>query len=672
LGKSELAFGISTFLLLDLEDADIMKITYMCVLLGCMLSLKISSAFVQQRPPETEAFRAVGLAGIPLDWTHDHVIFSSPSANTQTLTNDQENPRYWLQLLARRGSQDSASIEAADAARIAAAQRSKLDERISREKDLQEDRGRDHDYDDFTTHRDRPHRHREPLDRDWSQSLGAAAISFLRYPAKFSFSTANPSPDCVNDFVVVTQSGGGGTFPGTFNIIGFNNLYVSSAGGSQFCSGMAPKAIFEYNASSASGALNGAPALSLDGKMIAFVETASVANGGAVFHVLKWRSGDVQNVESAFPTAFNTSTLPDCAVNGAVAPCEYSLQYTPALLRATANRTAPFVDYSSDTAYVTDDGGKVYAITPVFNAIPASPPAVAVGWPVSAVSGVALIAPVYDSASKNVFVGSILGTEFFVKTVGSTIGTCVAGSAPCLGSNSFSFGASSAIADAAIVDSSTERIFFTGKRTGVTPGTFLVQTDTQLSPASAVTGTIGTVGASAVFSGSPDNNYFTSASSGKFYVCGVDTSGDAQLFAFGFNSSGLMNGTAVGGPLQLGNSASTNASCSTGLTEVFNQSDGVDWMFAGLGGRCAGAAAGTTGCVVSLDVTNGFPATIGSRLVQTNTSSGIIVDNVTDASASSITTNVYFHVAGPQNCPDYLGTTHSTTCLVSATQSGLQ
>jgi hypothetical protein len=201
-----------------------MKIAYTCILLGCMLILKTSSAFAQQQPPETEAFRSVSLAGVPIDWTHDHIIFSSSSQNTQTLTNNQEDPRYWLQLLWRGGSQDSASIEAADAARIAAAQLSKLDERISREKDLEGDRGRDHDCDDFRTPRDRLHGHREPP-------------------------------------------------------MGFNNLYVSSAGGSQFCSGSAPKPIFEYNASSASGALNGAPALSLDGTMIAFVDTASVALG---------------------------------------------------------------------------------------------------------------------------------------------------------------------------------------------------------------------------------------------------------------------------------------------------------------------------------------------------------------------------------------------------------
>ena len=496
-------------------------------------------------------------------------------------------------------------------------------------------------------------------------------VSVLRYPAKFSFSSANPSPDCTNDFVVVTQSGGGSTFPGTFNVIGFNNLYVSAVGGTKFCPGTTPNAIFSYNASSAAGALNGSPTLSLDGKLIAFVETASVANGGAVFHVLKWHSGDVQTVESSFSNAFNTSALPNCVANGATAPCQYSLQYTPALGRATAFRTSPFVDYNSDTAYVSDDAGNVYAITPVFTATPANPPAVAAGWPVS-VSGTALLAPVYDSTSKNVFVGTILGTEVFVKTVGSTTGACVSGSAPCLGSTSFTFGPSSAMADTAVVDSSTGRIFFTGARAGATPGTFLVQTDTELSAASVVTGTIGSVAASAAYSGTPDNNYFASVSTGRFYVCGVAANGDAQLLAFGFDSAGLMNPAPVGGPLQMGNIASVNAACSTGLTEIFNQSDARDWLFAGLGGRCQGAVFGTTGCVMSFDVTAGFPTAVDSLLIEKNASSGIIVDNVTDANASSITTNIYFHVTGPQSCPDYLGTAHSATCLVSATQAGLQ
>ena len=633
-----------------------MKLWPVQLLVGIGLCLMASPIFAQGEGPSSEAFQLVSVGGVPSDWTHRHVIFSSSNVKTD-LSSLRNEPRYWLQQLQRRGSQDTNSVEALDASAIATAQLSTMDERFVGDGEINENRGRDH----------RVGR-KKRLHHDWNQSLGVSVSSVLEYPAKFSFTSSNPSPSCTNDFVVVTQPGGGASFPGTFNVIGFNNLYVSTAGGTQFCSGTAPKAIFEYNASTAAGAMNGAPTLSLDGTLIAFVETASAANGGAVFHVLKWHSGDVQNVESAFPTAFNTSALPNCATNGAAAPCEYSLQYTS----ATANRTAPFVDYGSDTAYVTDDGGKLYAITPVFQATPAIPPAVAAGWPVNVVSGVALVAPVYDSVSENVFVGSILGTEFFVKTAGSTTGSCSTGVTPCLGSNNFSFGASSAIGDPTIVDSSSGRIFFSGRRTGATPGTFVVQTDTQISAASAVTGTVGTVGTATAFGGQPDNNYYTSVSSGKFYVCGVDTNSDAQLFAFGFNGAGVMNPTGVGGPLQLGNVASTNASCSTDLTEVFNQSGATDWLFAGLGGRCAGAAAGTTGCVMSLNITSGFPTAVSGTLIETNASSGIIVDNETDVSASSITTDIYFHVTGPQSCPDYLGTAHSATCLVSATQSGLQ
>jgi hypothetical protein len=640
-------------------------------LVGAALILMPLCARAQERPPATEAFEMVSSAGVPVDWTERHVIFSS-STDPRTLSNNQQDPRYWLQLLTRRSSQDGASSEAAeaDAAKITDAQIHRLNERILRDEKLEweGDHGQGRDDGDFVRRLRGPALPRKPLDRDWSESLGVAAVSVLRYPAKYSFSSANPSPDCTRDFIVVTQSGGGGVFPGTFNVIGFNNLYVSTAGGSQFCPGAAPNPIFEYNASSASGAMNGAPTLSLDGTLIAFVETASAANGGAVFHVLKWHSGDIQKSESAFPAAFNTSALPSCTASGFVAPCEFSLQYTS----TTANRTAPFVDYSSDTAYVSDDSGKVYAITPVFNATAANPPAILAGWPVTVVAGVALLAPVYDSESKNVFVGSILGTEYFVKTSGSTTGTCRAGSPPCAGSRTFSFGASSAIADATVVDSSTGRIFFTGRSNGVTPGTFLVQTDTQLSAASVVIGTIGTVGTSTVYSGTPDNNYFTNVSTGKLFVCGVDANSDAQLSAFGFDSSGVMNSTAAGGPLQLGDATSVNASCSTGLTEIFDRSDATDWIFAGLDGRCAGAAAGTTGCVMSFNVTSGFPLAVASRLIETHASSGIIVDNVTNVGTSRVTTNIYFHVSGPQSCTDYLSVAHSATCLVSATQSGLR
>jgi hypothetical protein len=647
------------------------RFRYLLVCLGLGSGMLIP-LLGQESPKSTgDAFQLVSEGGLPNDWTSRYVVFPT-SQDTDKMSVSRKDPRYWLQQLRRRGSQATGSFDAADAAAIAAAQVSNLDDRKLRGRESRGEIQRSLNESMPVIDELSVWPRRTPLGRDWSQSLGVTSTGTIHYPAKFSFSTANPSPDCVNDYVVVTQSGGGGTFPGTFNVIGFNNLYVSTAGGAQFCFGTAPNAIFEYNASTAAGAMNGAPALSLDGTLIAFVETASAANGGAVFHVLKWHSGDVQNIESAFPSAFNTSMLANCAANGAIAPCEYSLQYTPSALRKTADRTAPFIDYSSDTAYLTDDGGNVYAITPVFNASPSSPPAVAAGWPINVGSAVGLLAPVYDFQSKNIFVGSILGTEYFIKTAASTTGACLAGSPPCVGSPTFSLGANSAMHDGTVVDSTHGRVFFTVRRTGVTPGTFLVQADTQLSAASIVSGTIGTVGTSAVYSGTPDNNFFVSISLGKFYVCGVDVNSDAQLYAFGLNGSGVMNPTPVGGPLQLGDPGSTGAICSTGPTENFNQSNGKDWLFTGLGGRCAGAAAGTTGCVMSLDITTGFPAAVSSQLVETHASSGIIVDNETDATSSRITTDIYFHVTGPQSCLDYRGTLHTDTCLVSATQSGLQ
>ena len=53
-------------------------------------------------------------------------------------------------------------------------------------------------------------------------------------------------------------------------------------------------------------------------------------------------------------------------------------------------------------------------------------------------------------------------------------------------------------------------------------------------------------------------------------------------------------------------------------------------------------------------------------------SSGIAVDNSVDASSTKLTTDIYFILQGGQSCLDYLGSSHTGTCAVSATQSGLQ
>jgi len=520
-------------------------------------------------------------------------------------------------------------------------------------------------------------RKRPTLKRDWRQTFqtGGTVYTFTSptYPAKFSFSTGNPTPNCSADYVVFTLPTGGSTFPGNFNIIAFNNLYVSAAGGSPFCSGTAPIAIFEYNASSAGGTLNGSPVLSLDGTLVAFVENAASANGGAVFHVLEWQSGDIQTKDTKFPAAYNSSALANCAINGAVAPCEYNLQYTPSASSNPATLSSPFVDYSTDTAYVSDDGGNVYAIAPVFTATPTNPPVVSSGWPVNVGASLILTPPVYDDVSGNVFVASSTGTEFFVKTAASTTGSCLSGSAPCVGSNTFAFTGGGSIVESSIVDSSTGRVWVFGTQAGAPAGSYVVQTDTRLSAASVVADQIGTGTVNAIRPGTPDNNYFTNVATGKFYACGQNAAGAAELFAFGFNGSGVMNTTQVtGSPLLLLNTAIKSDPCTGALTEIFNQSDSTDWIFAGVKGNCIGTLAGSNGCVMSLNSTSTFPAAVANELAANGGTSGIIVDNVSDANGTQITTDIYFMLLLAQSCVDYLGSNHSGNCAVSATQSGLQ
>jgi hypothetical protein len=660
-----------------------MKLYFGWVYVAVAIAVTVIPAAGQDDAATAKALQIAGDGGSPIDWTHQHVIFSSTPIDSEIQSSVRREPRYWLQLSRRRGSREPGSRETSDAVKIAGAQLARqLQLKFSNDNStgvsIDYPTGFGLDASPFPSNE----RDTGRLQRDWSQTFqtGGTVYTFNSptYPAKFSFSTPNPSPSCTADYVVFTLPTGGPA-PGNFDIIAYNNLYVSTAGGSAFCSGSAPQAIFEYNASTGSGVLNGSPVLSLDGTLIAFVENATSANGGAVFHVLKWHSGDTQKVDTQFPAAFNSTTLTSCTANSATAPCQYILQYTRAgfLSGKPATLSSPFVDYANDIGYVTDDAGNVYAIAPVFGATPTNPPKVQSGWPINVGSSVVLTPPVYDSASQNVFVADSAGTEFFVMTSGSTTGTCVSGSPPCLGSNTFAFTGGGSIFESPIVDSSTGRVFLFGTQSGGTSGSYMVQTDTALSPGSVQAAQIGTGTLNQIQSGTPDNNYFTSVSSGRFYACGQNTSGEGLLYAFPFNASGVLSTSPVtGSPFGLGQSSTADAFCSAGLTENFNSSTSTDWLFAGISNRCVNTMFGGNGCVLSFNVTSGFPSAVASQIavggnLTPTGPSGIIVDNGIDAGSSTVTTDIYFIFPAARSCPDYLGSSHTGTCAGSVTQFGL-
>jgi hypothetical protein len=650
-----------------------MKSRSKCSLLVATFSLIPFSVLAQQDPSAAEAFQMVSVAGVPTDWTHRHVVFSSPEADSKALSSFQRDPRYWLQRVKRRGLKDANVSDDANAADVAAI------ELVRRQSEVLEV-GRDEDSQDGDANeteerwRGRRRRNRGLLERDWNQAMntGFNSYSGALYPAKYSFNAANAMPDCTNDYVVFTTGLSG---PSTaFNIIAFKNIYLNNAGGSAFCSGANPTLLFAYYVSTGStpGGVNTSPTLSLDGTQIAFIEAAG---SGAIFHVLKWQAA---SSVPTFPAV--TATLHDCAANSAP-PCEYSIAY--AGIR-TATRSSPFVDYSGDTAYVSDNAGNVYAISPVFGG---GTPAVKSGWPLNVGSGAPLTAPVYDSVSQRVFVGgATTGTLYYIKTATS----CGATPAPCLG-GSLSV-SSGTITEPPIVDSTTQKVFVFSSAaptgSGVA-GAAVVQTDSSLTLASRIVAGIGGGSVNAIRLGDFNNAYLSSgasASGAALYACGDSRTGvvDAPvLYAFPFTSSptaGTLNPAALtGSGLSLTVSQLFAGSCSS-ITENFNQTTGNDRIFVGVSSNCATGEVG--GCILSYDITSGFPAGTSltapaAHAAEPGGTSGIIVDNVTDqTSGTQLTTDIYFLSAQTggvgKSCNKYSGGAVSGNCALSLTQRGLQ
>jgi hypothetical protein len=86
-----------------------MKLQSAWFLLAIAFILMPFSARAQEQPSAAEAFRMANVAGVPTDWAHRRVVFSSSSADSRTLSSIQRDPRYWLQRLRRPGLKDAMS-----------------------------------------------------------------------------------------------------------------------------------------------------------------------------------------------------------------------------------------------------------------------------------------------------------------------------------------------------------------------------------------------------------------------------------------------------------------------------------------------------------------------------------------------------------------------------------
>jgi hypothetical protein len=549
------------------------------------------------------------------DWSHRHVVFSQPSSLMQAFRLSQD-PRYVRQWIERHSRELVENVEEREHGR----------------------RGIPHRFFDLEP----------PLHRDWSQSLGSstAKVGQNQYPAKYSFDVTSAS--CSNDFVVFSTSLGSTS---QASVVAYSNLYSG-------CGGTVPSVLWAYYTG---GSPSNSVALSLDGTQIAFAQNAK-------FVVLKWAASSSETVSSPMDLTGAGTNVSNASYRGCTAPCMTTIS-----LPASDSASAVFVDYSTDTAYLGDNGGSLHQIAGVFNGTPTesgSP------WPVVVSSSAqGLRSPVFDSVTGNVFVTDGFGERLYAVCTSSAcagvsngsvivnVGTVtdsgpLSGPGACYGGGTGSSGA----IPPPILDSAAGTIYI-GTGGDGTNATAVIQFPTTVdsthfsqngcgnSEAKIGSGSLSTT----VFAGAFDNLYLTSGSSssptGNFYVCG-NSSGLPELYQIPITNNSMGSATAV---MTLG---SSSVLCSP-VTEIYN--NGTDWLFMSVTNSGASSGCSSGGCVFSVSVPTTLggplPSSPSAALAAPGGASGIVIDNSV-VPGTLATSQIYY-------------STLTSGAAIQASQSGL-
>jgi hypothetical protein len=452
------------------------------------------------------------------------------------------------------------------------------------------------------------------------------------YPAKFSVDVT-AAPSCANDFVVIGVPAAPAS-GGQANIVGFNNLYSyqgTTGPPPALCPTNGPTVMFAY--ASGTGSVPASLVLSQNGSQVAYIE--NLTTGSSYFHVLTIGTTGTNG------TGATAAVVPGSA-GGNNALDERVLLSPDGGITNQASTTAPFVVYTSndadDFAYATtfspEGIGYLYKIGNVFKG--SATPTIIWSVAIDAVPST----PVYDFSSNTVFFTDSNGRIDYVIDSG-TSPTVVYGSVLALGTTS---------ENPVILDEINAMIYASFNSNG--SNAVVVQAPTSL--ASAVSVPVGA--ATNIFTGpyQPffNNAWFTGSGTPIMYVAGTGSGNTPTLYGVGF-SAGTMN-----------SSASTSAALATGMadaspiTTFYNAQLQKEYLFVGVTDNCiATTEGGTEGCVMSLDITTGFPtvAAGSTALPAPGGTTGIIVDNDSSATEAS---SIYY-------------ATKTGVSLVKATQSGL-
>ena len=447
------------------------------------------------------------------------------------------------------------------------------------------------------------------------------------FPAKFVFDVTMV-PSCPNDFVVI----GIPTPPtpnGQANIVGYNNLYTKPDG-SGYCGGTGPTIMFAY--ASGTGAVPSSVTLSTTGKQIAYIENLS---GSSYLHVLTIGTTGFNGVTA-------TQSVTPGSIGGNNAIDQKVLLSPDSGKTSQSSTTEPFIDYSNNVAYATTystaggNSGHLYKIANIFNS--SSAPTIVWSLPINAIPS----GPVYDSASNKIFFTDSNGRIDYATTASGSP-QVVYGPAVAPGATS---------ENSVIIDDSGQMVYATFNSNGT--NAVVVQAPTTL--ATWVSTPVGAANTTSDAPYSPDfnNAWYSGSGTPLMYVAGTGTGTLPTLYSIGFDANGIMNSSADGQTAAL----TTGTADSSPVTEFYNTALAKDYLFLGVTNNCVAVTlGGSAGCILSLDITSGFPTVnaASTALAAGGGTTGIVVDNDSILTESS---SVYY-------------ATRSGGTLVKATQNGL-
>jgi len=486
---------------------------------------------------------------------------------------------------------------------------------------------------------------------DWSVSLGpTAGMAIGESPAVYTYNYATPScstlaaaPPVVGDFIVYTINAAPSTVaPGQANLVGLTNLYTAGDG-TGYCSGTGPSFLFSYAIGSGASPLS--PVLSLDGTRIAWIENRTAT--ASYLHTTIWVAND--GTSATDPIA-PTGTFSNGACATAGTSCDYAIEYTnatypgcPTAYTAGNGHSDLYVDYSSDTGFISANNGLLYHIKNIFSTT--TTPSIDFCIPVNATfetaPSTAMSGPVYDPLLKEVF---ITDSE---NIYGYTVNAASFSTPPA----SYTYGNAASnhnyqTGPGPLLDAFNNYLYVFSTYDAAS-GTSVTQVPTSLAPGVRVPlGNKSTNTNQILFYGAFDNNYYNNgpkSAASTLYSCGTDSTNAAaqDLFAISFNATtGLANTTpAMSNNRHVNLNGTTTGLCSP-ITEFFDGT--TDRIFVGMGMPTATTG---TNIVTMWNVTTQLTSasdtptatTTGTYLGGT---SGISADN--NASGTAQAQSIYF------------------------------